>query len=102
MILRTGGTEKSCGQWEEILVGQKTWQSFKNHFAQAYKCYNIRKTETSVDHGYGDAANHAQETDSQMMTANALQALTNVEIADKESIANLISIKLELSQILTQ
>ena len=35
LILRTGGMEKSCEQWEDMQVGLKTWQAFKYHFAQA-------------------------------------------------------------------
>ena len=38
LILRTGGTEKACEQWEDMQVGLKTWQAFKEHFAQAYMC----------------------------------------------------------------
>ena len=43
LILRTGGMEKACEQWEEMQVGLKTWQAFKYHFAEAYRCYHIRK-----------------------------------------------------------
>ena len=31
LILGTGGTEKPCEQWEDMQVGLKTWQSFKDH-----------------------------------------------------------------------
>ena len=41
LILRTGGTEKACKQWEDMQVGLKTWQAFKDHFAQAYRRYHI-------------------------------------------------------------
>ena len=37
LILRTGGTEKTCEQWEEMQFGLKNWQAFKNHFTQAYR-----------------------------------------------------------------
>ena len=30
LILRTGGMEKSCEQWEDMQVGLKTWQAFKD------------------------------------------------------------------------
>ena len=36
LILRTGGMEKSCEQWEDMQVGLKTWQYFKDNFTQAY------------------------------------------------------------------
>ena len=36
---RIGGTEKACEQWEDMQVGLKTWQAFKDHFAQAYRRY---------------------------------------------------------------
>ena len=62
LILRTGGMEKSCEQGEDMQVGLKTWQAFKYHFAQAYRRYHIRKKETAAAHGYGESANHTQET----------------------------------------
>ena len=37
LILRTGKMEKSCEQWEDMQVELKTWQAFKDHFAQAYR-----------------------------------------------------------------
>ena len=39
LILRKGGMEKLYEQWEDIQVRLKTWQAFKDHFAQAYICY---------------------------------------------------------------
>ena len=53
LILRTGGTEKACEQWEDMKVRLKTWQTFKDHFAQVYRRYQIRKKETAAAHGYG-------------------------------------------------
>ena len=41
LILNTRGMEKACDQWEEIPVGQNTWQAFNNHFAYAYRFYHI-------------------------------------------------------------
>ena len=43
LILRAGGTEKACENWEDMQVGLKTWQAFKGHFSQAYRSYQIRK-----------------------------------------------------------
>ena len=98
LILRTGEIGKSCEQWEEIPVGQKTWQAFNNHFTQAYRRYQIHNKATAAVYGYGAAANHAQETDTQMMTADALiQALANATIEDKEEMRNLTNINLNLS-----
>ena len=62
LILRTGGMEKDREQWEDMQVGLKTWQAFKDHLAQAYRRYQIRKKATEVAHGYGASANHTQET----------------------------------------
>ena len=62
LILRTGGMEKSCEQWEDMQVGLKTWQAFKDHFTQAYRHYQIRKKATASTHGYGESENHTQET----------------------------------------
>ena len=53
LILRTGGVENACEQWEEMQVGLKTWQAFKDHFSQAYRRYHIRKKATAAAHGYG-------------------------------------------------
>ena len=46
LILRTGGMEKSCEKWEDMQVGLKTWQAFKDHFTKAYRRYQIRKKAT--------------------------------------------------------
>ena len=62
LILRTGGMEKSCEQREDMQVGLKTWQDFKDHFAQVYRRYQIRKKSTEAAHGYGVSENHTQET----------------------------------------
>ena len=83
-------------------VGLKTWQYFKDHFAQAYRRYQIRKKATAAAHGYGASANHTQETESQVNTADALKALACASMEDKEAMANLTSINLTLSQSLTQ
>ena len=53
LILRTGGMEKACEQWEDMQFGLKTWQDFKDHFTQAYRHYHIRKKATAADQGYG-------------------------------------------------
>ena len=36
LILRTRGMEKSCEQGEDMQVGLKTWQAFKDHFAHLH------------------------------------------------------------------
>ena len=63
LILRTGVMGKACEQLEDIKVGLKTWQAFKDPFAQAYGRYQIRKKSTAATHGYGELENHTQETD---------------------------------------
>ena len=83
-------------------VGLKTWQYFKDHFAQAYRRYQIRNKATAAAHGYGVSANHTQETEYQVNTADALQALACSAMEYKEAMANLTSINLTLSQILSQ
>ena len=62
LILRTRGAKKACEQWEDMQVGLKTWQDFKDSFAQAYRRYQIRKKATAAAQGYGASANHTQET----------------------------------------
>ena len=54
------------------MVGQNTCQALKNHFMQAYRWYHIHKKSTAADYEYGTAANHVQETDYQIVTADAL------------------------------
>ena len=39
LILRTGGMEKSCEQWEDMQGGLKIRQAFKDLFLQAYRHY---------------------------------------------------------------
>ena len=62
LIIRTGGMEKACEQLEDIQVVLKTCQDFKDHFAQAYRRYQIRKKATSAAHGSEASENHTQET----------------------------------------
>ena len=102
LILRTGGMEKACEQWEDIQVGLKPRQDFKDHFSQAYRCYHIRKKATAATHGYGASGKHTQEIDAQVNTADALQEIVCSAMEDKEEMVNLSSIKLTLSQSLTQ
>ena len=83
-------------------VGLKTWHAFKYHFAQAYRRYQICKKETAAAHGYGASANHTQEIEAQVNTADTLQALACVEMEDMEAIENLTSINLTLSKSLIQ
>ena len=53
-------------------VGLKTWQAFKENFAQAYRRYQIHKKATAVAHGHGASENHTQETEAQVNTMDAL------------------------------
>ena len=84
LILRTGGMEKACDQWEDMQVGLRTWQDFKDRFAQAYRRYQTCKKEKAASHGYGESENHTQETEAQVNTADDLQALACAEMEDKE------------------
>ena len=83
-------------------VKLKTCQAFKDHFAQAYRRYQIHKKATAAAHGYGMSANHTQETEAQVNTTDALQVLACAAMEDNEEMANLTSINLTFSQILTQ
>ena len=64
--------------------------------------YQIRKKATAAAHGYGASGNNTQETEAQINTADALQALACSEMEDKEAMANLTIINLTLSQSLAQ
>ena len=64
--------EKACEQWENMQDGLKAWQSFKDHFTQAYRHYHICKKAISAAHGYGASENHTQETEAQVNTADVL------------------------------
>ena len=94
--------EKSCKQWEDMQVGLRTWQDFKDNFSQAYRRYQILKKATAAAHGYGASVNHTEEIEAQVNTADALQALACAAMEDKEAMVNLTSISLTLSQSLTQ
>ena len=74
--------EKACERWEDKQIGQKTWQNFKYHFAQAYKRYQIRKKATAVAHWYGASENHTQEAESQVNTTDTLQTLACAAMED--------------------
>ena len=82
-------------------VGLKTWQAFKDHFAQAYRRYHISKKETAAAHGYGASANNTQETEAQVNTVDGMQELACAAMEDKVTMVNLTSINLILLQSLT-
>ena len=102
LILSTVGMKKVCEQWEDIQVGLKIWQAFKDHFAQDYRRYQIRKKPTAEANGYGASANHIQEIETQVDTTDALQALACAAMEDKVAMVKLTSINLTLYQSLTQ
>ena len=83
-------------------VGLNNWHAFKDHFLQAYRHYQIRKKSTAAAHAYEASENHEHETDAQVMTVDALQALSNSAIEYKDSMVKLTSTNLTISQILTQ
>ena len=74
---------KACEQWEDIQVGLKTWKAFKYRLAQSYRRYQIRKKATAAAHGYGASANNKQDTEAQVNTVYALQALACSAMEDK-------------------
>ena len=90
LILRTGEMKKSCEQCEDIQVWLKTWHVFKDHFTQAYRRYYISKKSTAAAHGYGASTNNTQESEAQVNTADALQALACAAMEDKEEMSNLM------------
>ena len=94
LILIKGRMEKAFEKWGDIQVDLKTWQAFKDHFSQAHRRYHIHKKKTAAAHGYGAAVNHTQETDAQVNTVDALQALTCAAMEYKEAMVNPTSIKL--------
>ena len=102
MILGTLGIEKACEQWEYMQVVLQTWHIFNGHFSQSYMRYQICNKATSAVHVYWDSANHAQEIESQVITAYVVQALPCSALKDCEAMYNLTSIILTLYQILTQ
>ena len=83
-------------------VDLNNWQAFEIFFLQPYRRYQICKKATAVAHGYGASANHAHETDTQVMIEDELKALANVKMEDNEAMANLTRINLTIYQSLTQ
>ena len=63
LILRTGSKGKAREKWEEMQVGQKNWQAFKDQFAYPYRHYQIPQNATAAAHGYGTSQNCVHETD---------------------------------------
>ena len=101
-ILRTGVTEKAYEQLKDMHIGLKFCQAFKDDISQDYRRYQISKKLTAAAHGYGASENHTQKTDAQVNIADALQEISSAAMEEKEAMANRNSIKLTLSQILTQ
>ena len=58
LIPRTVGIGKSCEWWDDMQIGLKIWQAFKDHFSKTYRRKHFRKKATAVAHGYGAAANN--------------------------------------------
>ena len=69
-----------------MTIGQKNFQTFKDHLAQAYRRYQIRKKATAAFHVYGASENHANETDAHMMTSDALQSFANVTMKTRRKL----------------
>ena len=85
-----------------MIVVQNNWQTFKDKFEQAYMRYYTHKKAADAAHGYGASENHAHETDNQMMTVDALQALVSIKMKEKVAMENLTIINLALYQRLNQ
>ena len=66
---------KAFEQLEDMQVGQKPGRISRTIFSQAYRRYQIHKKATEAAHGYRVSANHTQETESQFITSDAMQAL---------------------------
>ena len=82
--------------WTENLEG------FQRPFHTSPQAHPYPQESNSSDHRYGESANHTQDTEAQVKTVDALQALACAAMEDKEAMANLTSINLTLSKILTQ
>ena len=67
-----------------MMVGQNNCQTFKDHFAQEYWRYHICKIARFAAHGHGASENHVHETDTHMMTVDALQELKKATMDNKE------------------
>ena len=81
---------------------KKNWQYFKDPIAQVYRRYHTQKKSTAAAHGYGASGNHAHKIDDYVMIVDAMQALENETIEDKDEMANFTSTNLTLLQILNQ
>ena len=71
------------GNWKGLWkVGRKSGRPEDMAGLQEWLCTRIQALSAD-DHGYSAAANHSQETDSQITTADAIQSLANTPIKDK-------------------
>ena len=88
LILQTGLLDDACSDWDDKPTTQKTWAEFKVHFAKALK--KLRQQQSTASKTGMHAANAVLES-IQNDATQAIQELSNVTLADRNHISELIN-----------
>ena len=88
LILQTGLLDDACRDWDDKTTTQKTWASFKVHFAKAHK--KLRQQQATASKTGMHAANAVLES-IQNDATQAIQELSNATMADRNHISELIN-----------
>ena len=95
IILQTGLFTDACREWRNKPRVDKTWETFKVHFAQAHK--DLRQHEETAARSGMHAANSVLDSIQQDATL-AIQQLTNATMADRNQITELVQAKTNMSR----
>jgi hypothetical protein len=91
LVQRTKVYRHSCHEWQRKPAGDKTWQNFKTHFAEAAN--ELREDQTTgQDHSYHQnlTANNTMELFT-TETAEAFANLDNATASDRSMMADLMA-----------
>jgi hypothetical protein len=89
-IFKSGKFNSACRRWDEKLEGDKTWNSFKIHFAAAYRYHRQMQGETIGAQAFTNyAATQASEDDLTEQALGAFANLTTATSVDRNVVAQL-------------
>ena len=85
LVHKTGMFTNECKVWRRFTINLKTWDRFKDNFAEAYM--DIEATATARTAGF--QANNANIDIIHQDTVVTIESLANATLADRESISTL-------------
>ena len=96
LIFNSGTLEKACDDWDIKPIAQKTWPTFKDHFASAYKRQRKKNKAQKKVTGFHSAniATEASSTEIDQFveeTAKSFANLAQASATDKTMLADLTS-----------